>query len=55
MNKNTKVNSNKKKEIIRKMKTEKSRNHAFQRVAKHVGRGVKESLKRMHVKYEEVK
>ena len=46
MNEATEMIKKKKKEIIRKMKKEKSRNHEFQHIKKHTGIGVNEILKK---------
>ena len=53
MNEATEMIKKKKKEIIRKMKKEKSRNHEFQHIKKHAGIGVNGILKRILVKDEE--
>ena len=50
MNEDSEVNSNKKKEVMRKIKKEKTKNNDFYHATKYTGRGMNGSLKILYEK-----
>ena len=49
------ANRRKKKEVLRKIKKEQTRNHEFHYITKHLGKGVNVSLKILHEKDEDMR